>query len=183
MFGFDLDGVVIDSYTYFIQGINKAFNQTFCPKTNPMPYTPSDHGYSITHAEFIQVFDTMVNAEVFPPMEGAIAGLKAYYEKTNRLVFITHRNGKLVVDKTRKFLSENLELPYELYACYKCEKVDLAKDLGLTGFVDDHPEIIAKFIEANMTAYLFDAPWHSFGFETEGMNLITSWEDLSLKLL
>jgi 5'(3')-deoxyribonucleotidase len=175
--GFDLDGVVIDSYCIMLESINKKFNTAFCPINNPMPY--DSNAYNLSRNDFMGVFNHLALTHQLPLMPGALETLQQYYKKTKRLVFITHRHNPEVIVKTREFIRENIKLPYELYACYKCEKPSIAKDLGITVFIDDHPDVCETFLKTDIKVYLFTALWHSLGFNTSKFDMVNNWEEIA----
>ena len=183
MWAFDLDGVVADSYLPMMKEIGGFLNCEFT-EDNPMPYNPHTVGYEITNGKILEFFCELVMQDAIQPMTGAIDTLKKYYEKTGRLIFITHRHDTVVIVKTREWLSKHLQLPYELYACHHCEKHFLAKDLGVTGFVDDLPEICQGFVKEGMSALCFTAPWHRYVPETlEGLPIVYNWGEIESVIL
>jgi hypothetical protein len=183
LFGFDLDGVVANTYGVMCDKINTTYDLNYCPVNNPMPYDPYTQEPKITKDGLMSIFNALVIGQEVPFMDGAIEVLSKYYEKTNRLVFITHRNNRDVVQKTREWINQGIKLPYELYACYKCEKAALAKDLEVGGFFDDLPDVCDNFMEEGLIAYLFQAPWHIYVENLTPYNIVHSWEDISKILL
>lgn len=185
LFAFDIDGVIADSYPPMVRGVNEVFNKNFCPDTNPMPYDPINHGHTdVPKEQFMQVFSDLVINGKIEPISGSMETLKDYYfTKTKRLVFITHRTSQPIIDATNEFLNKYLGIPFELYSCHGCEKHLVAKELDVTDFIDDHPEVIQKFVDHNMGGYLYDAQWHVFGFELGNLPILYSWKDIRRLIL
>jgi hypothetical protein len=182
MWAFDLDGVVADSFPPMAERIGEFLKCDFDGK--PMPYNPQNFGYEITNGKILEFFCQLVMEDAVPPMAGAIDVLKEYHKKENRLVFITHRHDPPVVVKTREWLAKHLGLPYELYACHHCEKQFLAQDLGITGFVDDVPEICQGFVKEGMNTMCFSAPWHCYVTDSlVGLPVVSSWEEVRKVIL
>jgi hypothetical protein len=178
MWAFDLDGVVADSYPPMMERVGDFLN---CDWSNdkPMPYDPHKFGYEITSGKILEFFCELVMEDKVTPMAGAFETLKDYYDKTQRVVFITHRHDPKVVVKTREWLSKNLGLPYELYACHHCEKVFLAKDIGITGFVDDLPAICQGFVQEGLDSLCYTAPWHCYVSDTlDGLKVVNNWQEI-----
>ena len=54
----------------------------------------------------------------------------------------------------------------------------IAKDFGVTGFIDDLPEVVVSFINNGLKAYLYDSPWHLYEeFESE-LPTVKNWHDI-----
>jgi uncharacterized HAD superfamily protein len=179
LFGFDIDGVTANSYEVLSRKVEKKALVTFL---NPMTYDPYKKLGNLNKEEFMQLFTEAVINDELHPMDGAIDVLREYYSKTKRLVFITHRNGN-VLQETRAWIAKHFRVPYELYQCYKCEKALIAKDLGITGFIDDLPEVVLSFINHGFKAYLYDSPWHLYEDFESDLPTVKNWHDIRKVLL
>jgi hypothetical protein len=147
-----------------------------------MSYDPYKSTDKMTKDDFMDMFTLAVMNHEFDLMDGALDILTEYYNKTKRLVFITHRNTD-TVRPTKDFIMKRIKLPYEMYACYKCEKSSVAKDLGATGIVDDLPSICQEFIDNGMDALLFKAPWHCHETVNPDIKTVTNWNDIAKIIL
>lgn len=178
MWAFDLDGCVADSFPAMEARIGKYLDCSWSPE-NPMPYNPQNYSYDITSDKILEIFSCLVREDAIPPMEGAIDVLRDYYAKTNRMVFITHRHDPDVEALTRKWLDKVLGIPYELYACHHCDKALFAKDIGITGFVDDYPAICQTFVREGMNTLCYNSPWHIYMKDSlKGLKVVFSWDDI-----
>jgi uncharacterized HAD superfamily protein len=177
LWAFDIDGVVADTHSAMQHVIGCHCGVQFTTE-KPLPYDAYKQGYNITKGELMSIFNTLILTDYVSPMKGAVDVLTSYYDETQRLIFITHRTNRAVVEKTRAWIANHFKRPYELYACYKCEKAEVAKGLGVTGFIDDLPEICEQFINKGLDTYLFDTPWHIYLNNLNGMPRVKDWEEV-----
>lgn len=175
---FDVDGVIADSYGVMCEEINRVYNFNFCPLTNPMPYNLIEAGFDVPKDGFMTLFNSLVTEHKFPFMEGAVEVLTSYYEKSKKLIFITHRHNQNAITHTRLWLEKGLKLPFELYACHHCDKAQVAKDVGVTSFFDDHPAICKDFLNEGMEIHLYKAPWHVFREDVSLFPMVHSWKEI-----
>lgn len=175
VWAFDIDGVVADTYTALKYIIEKEYNCYF----DVMPYCPNKIYSNISDNHFYKILEVLFKEGKIKPFYDAINIINKYHRKYERIVFITHRNPKLIL-YTYSWLNKYFNFDYELYQGYE-NKVQIAKENDIIGIIDDKPFICKKFLNNNLDAICHKQPFNKYE-DLKGL-CVMDWQEIENILL
>lgn len=166
----DLDGVVFDFNTHFINLARQMYPECTVPDTSP--HFPDEWNYMLKHLpkrdeaqlwkHIIQSPDFWATCPTYDHAEELLVTAHA----ADKLHFLTSRSGRRVQHQTAKALAKaapGLPITGGVIAVPQTEmKIPIINALRATHFVDDKPETIDKaFAECVHTKIaVWDQPWN-----------------------
>jgi uncharacterized HAD superfamily protein len=151
--GFDFDGVIGESDTVLCDIINKRFGLNTTPK-DFIDYEICNC-INITREQRRSVIDELLTPNQtfrIKPARGALKFIQEWYEIGNKIEVVTTRN-----DHHPVYLFFEQYLPNVEVCIYSSrDKGTFCKKLGMTHFIDDHPQNILDLANAGIQPIVFD---------------------------
>ncbi len=179
LFAFDIDGVVADTMGTFIEIATNEYGIEGLKKENITSYwlekclpVPEKIVWEIVDRIIKDPFDIGLR-----PIEGALEGLRHFYEQAGRLTFVTARPEK---DGIEAWLQEQLfPLPGDAIRVVATgvheKKADVLLGQGFRYFVEDNLDTVRQLCDHGIGAIVFDQPWNR---EETPFRRVFSWDDL-----
>lgn len=186
----DLDGVVFDFNSQFVQWARKMYSQLSCPNVDNR--WPSKWNYLndyLGHQEVSKLWRKVVHSPDFwrdcPAYWWSPDLLEAAYGRADNIYFITSRPGNHVQRQTYMALMDvSQDVTHSggvIPVLHPEDKLPLLRDLKIDYFVDDKKETVAQALAEcpNTQVACWDQPWNrDFNFPIR----LTSVEDFKLWL-
>lgn len=153
--GIDIDGTLTDP-TYFIPHLNAHFKREI-KKEDAYIYDYTKL-YEVTQEEIRNYFKSVNVMFESPLLDYAKETVLELNEKHD-VYIITARNKELH-DRTRAWLDARGLEKLELLTLGTPAKAPVAKELGITMFLEDHPTASIEIAQEDIQVYLMDAPYN-----------------------
>jgi len=157
--GVDIDGVVSDSYPFWLPELNRHFGKNIATIDNYNIHTV----YDVPGEEMNEFF--VNNAEYLfsntKPVPGAREGIETLQREGHEIIYITARTTE-ERDVTLRWFKKN-EIPYRedhvLFTGLR-SKLDLVKVWGIEAFVEDYLVNASMIAAAGVPVFLLDADYN-----------------------
>jgi hypothetical protein len=180
--GFDLDGTIIDHTANKIH-LAAAYGITLTPEQTPSGVFLHDLPAAQKLEISTRLYTDPEMAELSRLMPGSLAVLEAVQASGQPYYLISRRKTEIVVPLLTKlglwpgiFHPENVA-----FVDIMEQKIEPAKEFGLTHYVDDHATTLTGFLSFIPHKYLFDQ--YDLQPESEKYTRVFSWEEVGQKLL
>lgn len=157
----DLDGVVVDFTTPFIDYCNAKYGTSF--RSEDFTHHTLARTFGCDRSRVMKDLDEFYKTEAFlklPAMPGSVEAISKIAE-TNTIFGSTSRP-IYIKDETETCLRENFGRSISgVYFSTKNErKVDISIDLGAKYHLEDNLDYAAEFKGSGVEVLLFDSPWN-----------------------
>lgn len=179
---FDFDNVISDSSSALCQIIYEIFDIKVRPEDFTEYGIEKCLGFSKEQCQVvIDEFCTVEQTCKLKPISGAIDFILDWHELGHNINVITTRKNE-----------EPLHLFFEKYLPDICinvysanPKTSLIKELGITHFVDDHPEIVLQLANEGICPIVYSHPYNlNLGRRLEKLALrVFNWDDMRRKFI
>ena len=182
LFAFDIDGVVADTMGTFIRIATTEYGIRGLSKEQITDYW-LEQCLPVPEHIVWEIADRIIKDPYgvgLRPVEGAIQGLTAFYERCGTLTFVTARPEKEGIEAWLKDVMAHVpDSCIDVIATGRHDrKGDVLQDLGLHYFVEDNLDTCRQLCEKGIGAVVFDQPWNR-GYTP--FKRVKSWKEL-LKL-
>lgn len=175
LWAFDIDGVVANTFPYFKYYFEKEFKICLFE----MPYYPSQYCSNVKMKDFMRIFYNSVVKNYIKPFSEAIETITNYYKNDNPIIFITNRQN--LEKETKKWLNKHFYFPYKLYfGTSSFNKLKIAKEIGVTGIIDDKVKICRIFKEEGLD-HILHKQGHQLYEDYSGLNRL-NWNEIREEL-
>lgn len=157
LIGVDIDGVVSDSYPFWLQELNRHFGKSVSVITNYQMNLDFDvssedmNDYFVRHAEHLLSMPEVVS--------GAREGIETLLQEGHEVIYVTART-PAEKEVTVRWLTEK-GIPHEhvLFTGFK-SKLDIVKQWGIEVFVEDYPVNAKLIAESGVPVLLLNASYN-----------------------
>ena len=176
--GFDIDGVVADTGSAFIQIASREYGLSSLSLNDITDFAVEDTldvDREIIAAIFTRLHDEPLSSGI-KPMQDAIPVLHRLAEQAP-LTFVTARPERAPIDKWLKYYLEPQAYDKMRLVAMGVHdnKIPYIKELGLRYFVDDRLQTCRKLAEEGITPLVFNQPWNMNGHT---LQKVESWQDI-----
>jgi len=155
---FDLDGVVIDTFSLLRQLFIDHWSHDINPHKRFEFTVPGRTEEEVSNLWYNNLEDITYNSL---PLNNSILYLTQIYNNKLPLVFITARNKKKLTDCTEAWLAKYLgDIPFKVFYIKDKYKVKVLKALKIQYFVDDRFRTVNQVAPHIKKAYLFNHSWN-----------------------
>ncbi|WP_407314589.1 5' nucleotidase, NT5C type [Desulfosporosinus sp. SB140] len=174
--GVDIDGVVSDSYPYWLQELNQYFGKDI--------KTITDYDmHKVFEVPSTDMNDFFVgNAErlLFMPeiVAGAKEGIETLIKEGHEIVYVTARTPEEKDVTLRWFLKREIPHEHVLFSGFN-SKVSLVKEWDIEAFVEDYHVNAKQIAEIGVPVFLLTASYNQDHEELPGAIMrCQSWQDI-----
>ena len=175
-FGFDIDDTITDSVGAYISLLNEKFNKNI--KAEDVKGRLCDM-YGVPQSIIDEFFESFGN-EIFKklkPFPKSIETINKLYDDGHQITIITARP-LTAYDTTISWLKERGVKYHDIH--FDEEKAQLAKQIGIEFFFDDHPKIVEAMKKVGITSVFMEVPKNEKIFTSEGIYRVKNWDELYL---
>ena len=172
--GIDLDGVVSDYQTYFLESFNERFG------TNYILQDWKDYSFipeGFTKEAFWKMIEEHAKIGAWrylSPIEGAIEGITTLSQH-NSIHLISHKLEEAKAD-TITWLSEH-KIPYDSIS-FTLDKSRMAYILGIDIMIEDSYKNAVEVASTGIETLLFDRPWNREETTTPLIQRVQNWKEI-----
>jgi len=174
--GVDIDGVVSDSYPFWLTELNLHFGKNITVIDDYEMHLAFDVSRDAINDFFVCNAEHLLS--IPEPIMGAKAGIETLLREGHEVIYITARTPE-ERDVTVRWLTK-CEIPHEhervLFAGFG-SKLDLVKLWGIEAFIEDY-QVNAKLIaESGVPVFLLNASYNQEEL-TKGITRCHSWDEI-----
>lgn len=175
-FGFDIDDTIADSVGTYIPLLNEKFNKNIKAEDvkGRLCYM-----YGVPQSIIDEFFESFGN-EIFKklkPFPKSVETINKLYDDGHQITIITARP-LTAYDTTINWLKELGVKYHDIH--FDEEKAQLAKQIGIEFFFDDHPKIVEAMKKVGITSVFMEVPKNKKIFTSEGIYRVKNWDELYL---
>ena len=179
---FDIDGVVADTISLFIEIASDEYNITDIIYDNISSYS-MDSFNGIDPSIISEIFTRIVDGDFslpLRPLNGAMEGLARIIEKNGSALFVTARpRSEAICGWLKNALAVSPEF-IEVIPTGSFEgKVDILLEKNITCFVEDRLETCFLLDEAGITPIIYNQPWNR---QKHPFHKVDNWHELEILL-
>ncbi len=176
--GVDIDGVISDSYTSWLQELNRHYGKNITVLEDYEMHLVFDVPWDDMNDFFIQNTEQLLSMP--QPMQGAKEGIETLLKEGHEVIYITARIPE-EKEVTIRWL-QKYRIPYEhvLFTGFK-SKVDLINQWGMHVFVEDYLVNARSIADSGVPALLLNASYNQ-GELSEGITRCHSWQELLMEI-
>lgn len=174
--GVDIDGVVSDSYPYWLQELNRHFGKDVKIITDYDMHTIFD----VPRSDMNDFFVSNVESLLFMPdiVVGAKEGIETLVKEGHEIIYVTARAPE-EKDVTLRWLAKG-DIPHEhvLFSGFN-SKVDLVKEWEIEVFIEDYHVNAQQIAEIGVPVFLLTTSYNqAHEGLPEGITRCQNWEDI-----
>lgn len=177
--GLDLDGVVTDYQTYFIESFNDRFNTDFTiDDWKDYYFTPRINGFKVREESFWKLIDYHVEIGAWKylnPIEGALEGIKKLNEN-NSIHIITHKKGRSKQDTVYWLSVHNVD--YDSISFTTQRKGHIAYTLGIDVMIEDSHKNVEDLASIGIESLLINRPWNQVKLTSPLIQRVNNWQEI-----
>jgi uncharacterized HAD superfamily protein len=176
--GVDIDGVIADSYTVWLQELNRYYGKNIAILEHYDMHLAFDIPYDDMNEFFIQNTAHLYNLP--QPMQGAKEGIQTLLTKGHEVIYITARVPE-EKEVTINWLQKH-EIPHEhvVFAGFN-SKADLVNQWGMHVFIEDYLVNAQTIADSGVPVLLLNAAYNQGELPTEIIRC-HSWQDLLVEI-
>ncbi|WP_088187424.1 hypothetical protein [Desulfosporosinus sp. FKA] len=174
--GVDIDGVVSDSYPYWMQELNQYFGKDVKTITN----YDMHRDFEVPRSDMNDFFVGNAERLLFMPniVAGAKEGIEALIKEGHEIIYVTARTPE-EKDVTIRWLAKS-EIPHEhvLFSGFN-SKVDLVKEWGIKAFIEDYHVNAQEIAAIGVPVFLLTTSYNlNYEELSQGIKRCRSWKDI-----
>ena len=169
--GLDIDGVISDSYSAWLQELNRHYGKNITVLQDYEMHLVFDVPWDEMNDFFIQNTEQLLSMP--QPMQGAKEGIEALLREGHEVIYITARTPE-EKDVTLRWF-QKYQIPYEhvLFTGFK-SKVNLIEQWGMQVFVEDYHVNAKAIANSGVPVLLLNASYNQMELQ-EGITRCYSW--------
>ncbi|HBV88490.1 MAG TPA: hypothetical protein DEF42_18055 [Desulfosporosinus sp.] len=172
--GIDIDGVVSDSYPFWLQELNRHYG-----KNIPVVDDYDMHlAFGVSSEDMNNFFDNNVERLLMmpEPIPGAKEGIEALLRDGHEIIYVTARTPEQKDLTLQWFLLKEIHHEHVLCTGFG-SKAEVVKEWGIEAFIEDY-QVNAKLIaECGVPVFLLDASYNQEELP-QGIIRCHNWKDI-----
>ena len=185
-FGFDIDDVIIDSYSVILKYLENECNIKLNPPVYGGESSASKFNIHLPIAELKRLINkALLKNNDMLPISGSLEFLSKYYQYSNYLCFITSRP-KILIEATNQLLFYYLgnDVNFKIFFPMAMNKTksSIVESEEIDVFIDDMVKYCMDVSNKGIQSLLFSQPWNEYFYDPlccHNIKRVNDWVDIN----